>query len=103
MESVLFWFYGGVFIGLFVCVILVLKYKRRESLLLDQMAALEDSLNAAPEGFLCHIPGDQNHPEQWICSARFRILFNLADEQVSVKICFGGVVSHGSSGFKASF
>ena len=85
MESVLFWFYGGVFIGLLVCVILVLKYKRQESFLLDQVAVLEDSLNAAPEGFLAHVRPVGKQQEEWICSARFRILFNLADEQVSLK------------------
>lgn len=85
MESVLFWFYSGVFIGLLVCVFFVLKHKRQESLLLDQIAALEDSLNAAPEGFLCHVVGNKHHCEQWICSARFRILFNLAEDQVSLQ------------------
>ncbi len=85
MESVLFWFYGGVFIGLFVCVIFILKYKRQESFLLDQIAALEDSLNAAPEGFLCHVRASRLGREQWIASARFRILFNLAEENLSLK------------------
>lgn len=103
MESVLFWFYIGVFIGLFVCVIFVLKYKRQESFLLDQIAALEDSLNAAPEGFLCHVSGDKKHREQWICSARFRILFNLAEEQVSLKSVLNGLCQADQTVLKQAF